>query len=179
MAERTKELMVSELAGRFESIGRCGCVIVGYKGLKGVDCARVRRVIAAEGASMNVVRNRLFAISLEQLGAGGLKDILDGPSAVISGGDPLQAAKAAREARKSCPVLTVLGGYADGHVLDAAGVERLANLPDRDVLLARTLRCFCAPAQRLVSALAASTQRLASVLDMIRQKKQQQADQAG
>ena len=178
MAERTKELIVSELAERFESIGRCGCVIVGYKGLKGVDCAQVRRVIAAQGARMNVVRNKLFAISLEQLGAGGIRDILDGPSAVISGGDPMQAAKAAQEARKSCPLLAVLGGYAEGQVLDAAGVERLANLPGRDVLLSRALSCFCAPAQRLAGALAASAQRLASVLDSIRQKKQQ-AEQAG
>ena len=126
---------------------------------------------------MTVVKNRFFAIALDRLGAAALKEVLEGPSAVISGQDPVGTARAAQEATKSCPTLQVLGGYAEGHVLDPAGVQKLAELPARDVLLSRTLACMGYPAQRFVNSLSAIIVKLARVLDQLRKKRQE--DSAG
>ena len=179
MASKIKELMVEEMARQFEEIERRGCVIVGYKGFKAPDSARVRRMIASRGAGLTVVRNKLFGIAVERLGAPELKDVLEGPSAVISGEDPLQAAKAAEEVVKSCPALRVLGGYADGRVLDPAGVEKLASLPGRQALLGQVLACLCSPARRFATDLSAALYRLASLLKQLSSTRAQESSGQG
>ncbi len=171
--------MAEELTEKFEGLGRRGCVLVNYRGLKGQDSADVRRLLSARGARMTVVRNAVFVLALGRLGVPELKEAVAGPTAVIIGEDPLHAAQAAAEAVRNCEGLEVVGGYAEGQVLDRAGVEELARLPGREALLSQTLSCMCAPAQRLVNVLVAVMFRLVSVLDQLSKKKEQQgADQA-
>lgn len=179
MARRVKELTVRELTERFAALGESGCVLLGFGGMRAQESADVRRLLSGHEARMTVVKNALFALALDQLGAGELKGLIDGPTAVITGEDAVLAAKAAREAVSSCQGLRVLGGYAEGRVLDRGQVEKLASLPSRDVLLAQVLGCICAPAQRFAGCVAAAIQRLASVLEQLRKKKEQEQGPSG
>jgi len=178
MARRVKELTVQELTARFEALGERGCVLMGFTGMKAQDSANVRRLLSGMDARMVVVKNALFALALEQLGAGGLKEFMDGPTAVVTCEDAVRAAKAAHEAVGSCQGLRILGGYAEGRVLDGELVEKLASLPSRDVLLAQVLGCMCAPAQRFAGCVAAVICRPASVLEELRKQRQQQEGDA-
>jgi large subunit ribosomal protein L10 len=174
MARRVKELAVRELTARFATLGERGCVLMGFGGMKARDSANVRRLLSGLDAQMMVVKNALFALALEQLGAGGLKEFMDGPTAVITSGDAVRAAKAAHEAVGSCEGLRILGGYAEGRVLDGELVEKLASLPSRDVLLAQVLGCMRSPAQRFAGCVAAVLCRLASVLEELSKQRQRQ-----
>jgi len=168
--------MVAEMVQRFSGLKEKGCVVVGLEGLNAQDATHVRGMLASKGARMMVVRNRLFSIALERLGVPELKGLLEGPTAVVTGEDPVETARAAREAVEGVSGLAVLGGYAEGRVLDPSGVGNLAELPSRDTLLAQTLACMCSPAQRFAGCLAGIVQRLASVLVQVRDRKRQQEE---
>lgn len=175
MSRKLKELMVKQMADRFGGLGHSGCVVVGLKRLSGQQSARMRAALSENGARMMVVRNRLFKIAMDEAGVSGLDQLLEGPSAIITGQDVVQAAKAAQVAMQGSDALSVLGGYGDGRVLDAAGVAKLASLPGREALLGQVLSCMCAPAQGFLGCLKGAARQLASVLHQIREKKQQEA----
>jgi len=175
MSRKLKELMVNQMGEGFSGLQQCGCVVVGFRGLAAAESNEVRRLLAASGARMMVVRNRLFAIALERMGAREVSQLLDGPSAVITAADPVQAARAAGRAAEDFPALTLKGGYVDGHVLDEAGIKKLATLPPREVLLTQVLTCMQSPAQRFANCLCGAIGRLATALRLVRDKKQQES----
>mgnify|MGYP006280067971 CR=1 FL=1 len=174
MSRKVKQFMVQEMADRFSDLDEHGCVLVGYQGIGANKSAQLRGQLAEDGADMMVVRNRLFRIALDELGISEMKNLVDGPTAVVTAEDPVQAAKAVDEAAEVAPALAVLGGYAEGEVLDPAGVEKLADLPDRDTLLSQVLAGMSAPAQQFVNCLNGTAMRLASVLNQIKEKKEEE-----
>jgi large subunit ribosomal protein L10 len=74
----------------------------------------------------------------------GLGEHLTGMSGwVLSGEDPVAAAKALRDATKElakAKTFIVKGGYFDGQTLDPAGVAKVADLPSKEELLSLLLR---------------------------------------
>ncbi len=52
-------------------------------------------------------------------------------------GDAINVAKSLRAFAKANPLLVLKGGYFDGRVIDAAEVNKLADLESREVLLAK------------------------------------------
>jgi large subunit ribosomal protein L10 len=62
---------------------------------------------------------------------------------VISGEDPIAAAKVLRDATKDLrkdEKFVVKAGYFDGQTLDAAAVDKVADLPSKEELLSLLLR---------------------------------------
>lgn len=174
MSRMVKELMVEEMAEKFRGISDHGCVLVNYQGLSADEAAQVRAVLAQNDARMMVVKNRLFAIALERIGAAELKKLLNGPSAVVTGQGPVQAAKAVARAGEEAEALSVLGGLAESQLLEAAEVERLASLPDRETLLTQTITCMSAPARQFAGCLQGALRRLGSIFTQLKEQKQQQ-----
>ena len=176
MSRKLKELMVHEMSERFAGLHEAGCVVVGVNRLTGGRSAEVRRALAEKDAEMTVVRNRLFLIAMRDLGVSGIEHLVQGPTAIITGKNPVQAARAAREALAGVEGLEVRGAFAEGRVLDQAGVDRLADLPGRDVLLAQVVTCMSSPAQRFAACLQAAVRRVVSVFDQLRKKREEQSN---
>jgi len=177
MPRRVKELMIAELEERFRQIGESGCVLVHYQGTSADSAAAVHNTIREKGGTMMVVKNSLFAIALERLGAEPLKQLLEGPVAVVQAQDPVAAAKAVAEAKKACESLQVHGGYADGKVIDAQSVQRLAEIPGRDELLAMIAGALISPVRRLIAGLLSKPRAFLNGLDQLREQKEEQQEQ--
>lgn len=173
MSRKLKEMMVSEFASRFEDIEQHGCVVVGFRGIDANQSNEMRAALAERNARMMVVRNRLMYLALDAIDVPGLRDVLNGPAAFVTGENPVEAAKAVDSASEQAPTLTVLGGYAEGQVIGPEEVEKLADLPDRETLLSQTISCLMAPAQRFVNGLNSTAQKLASVLRQIKEDKEE------
>lgn len=174
MSRKIKEYMVAEMADRFSGLDEHGCVFVGYQGLSANESAQVRGQLKEDGAEMMVVRNRLFNIALDELGIPELQDLVDGPTAVVMGDNPVQAAKAIDGAVDMAPEISVLGGYAEGEVLKPEGVKKLAELPDRETLLGQVLAGISAPAQQFVNCLNGSMRRFACALQQLKEKREEE-----
>ena len=80
--------------------------------------------------------------------------------------DPAAPAKVLRDFLKDFAAckLSVKGAYLDGDVVDAEGVNVLANLPGRDELRSRLLSVFLGAPTKLVRTLAAGPQTFAQLL---------------
>jgi large subunit ribosomal protein L10 len=178
MSRRLKEWMVGELSSRFSRLDEHGCVVVGFRGLDANEASQCRGILSENGADMMVIRNRLFEIALDEIGAPELKALLEGPTAVVIGEDAVQAAKAIAEAAEENEELDVRGGYAEGKILEAEEVEKLAALPDRETLLTQVLCAVISPASRFVTGINRTMQRFACAVKEL-EKKRAEEDEAG
>jgi large subunit ribosomal protein L10 len=174
MSRKLKELTVKEMTREFADVGRKGCVLVTFSGLSAPEACALRETLAKQGAEMKVIRNRLFAIAMKELGVSEIERFLKGPTAVITGTDVVVTAKAAGDAARTTPSIKLTGGYAEGRLLEVAEVERLASLPTRSVLLSQTLTCIVSPAQRFVNGLSGMMSRFAVVLNQVKEKKEKE-----
>jgi large subunit ribosomal protein L10 len=162
--------MLNELEDRFRNVKQTGCVLVSYQGMKADAARSLRQQARQKGAEVTVVRNALFGLAMERLGAGEVKRLLAGPVAVVSSNDPVAAAKAAAEIAKAAPAVKVRGAYFEGNVVGPEGVEKLAKIPGREVLLSMVAGAFMAPLRRLAFGLLAKPRELMSVLEQLKKR---------
>ena len=127
----------------------------------------LRRAMRAGGIDFTVVKNTLMYLAADQAGKPQVKEIVQGPSAVVFGyDDPAAAAKTIADyARTNANTFSIRGAVmGDGAALGPDGVSRLATLPPRPQMLATLLAQMQAPMSRLVGALNGPVQNLDNVL---------------
>jgi large subunit ribosomal protein L10 len=109
-----------------------------------------------------VFKNTLARRAAESAGLDELVPLLEGPTAIaFVRGDAVIAAKALRDFARATPALVVKGGLLGGRVLAAGDVDALADVPPRDVLLARLAGGFQAPMVKAAGLMQAFTRNLA------------------
>jgi len=75
------------------------------------------------------------------------------------------------EFAKTNEKLKIIGGIMDNNVLDAKGIDVLAKLPSRDVLLSRMLGSLIGPVQKVAYGLNQTVARIAYAVDAVARKK--------
>ena len=75
-----------------------------------------------------------------------MKQYLSGMTAIaIAGNDPIAPAKVLKEYASKIESFEILAGYLDGVVVDKATVETLADIPSKEVLIAKLLGSIKSP----------------------------------
>ena len=121
-------------------------VLVNYQGIKVEDDTKMRKALREAGVKYMVVKNSLTGRACENAGFGALKEHLNGMTAIaISENDPIIAAKVLKEYAEKVESFQILSGYVDGELLDAAGVNALAEVPSKEVLIAKFLGSIRSP----------------------------------
>jgi large subunit ribosomal protein L10 len=148
-------------------------VLVDYKGINVADDTKLRRELRAAGVEYAVVKNTLLRFAIEEVGFDALAPVLKGPTALAtSAADPVAPAKILNEyARKSNGKFQIKAGFVEGRVVTPVEVGTLADLPPREVLLARMLGGLNAPISGLVNVLNGNIRGLAVALAAIAEKK--------
>lgn len=134
-----KKVVVEALA---DKLGRAASgVLVKYEGITVEDDTKLRKALREAGVEYAVIKNSMIALATKDTPYGEqLKGLLEGPTAVAFGyEDMIAPAKIACEYGKKIKKLAVKGGACDGAFLDAAGVDALAALPSKEVLIARLM----------------------------------------
>lgn len=144
------------------------------KGLKVAQITQLRKELRKEKISIQVVKNRLLKRTLQEAKIEGLESLIAGSVTLsFTETDPVIAAKVLIHFGKENEGLVVKGGYVDGRALNADRVKALAALPSREELYIMLLRCLNQPATQLVNVLAAVPRELVTVLNAIKNKKEQ------
>ena len=139
-----KVAVVAEVAERLRTAD--AVIVTEYRGLKVGQLAGLRRQLRDAGGEYKVYKNTLARLGAVQADMPQLADLLVGPTGItFIEGDVAGVAKALRDASKTNPLLVLKGGVLSGKVLSAADVEALAELPSREVLLARMAGALQAP----------------------------------
>ena len=139
-----KQQLVAELSEKL-SAAVTG-VIVDYKGTSVADDTQLRKELREAGVNYFVVKNTLLSRAIEGTDLEGMKDFLEGTTAIaLSNEDYTAAARILCGFAEKHDNFKVKSGFLDGKVVDVATIESLAKLPTKDVLLATVLSAFQAP----------------------------------
>ncbi len=146
-------------------------IVTEYRGLKVKDLAALRRSIAPLGADYRIYKNTLVRLAAEQR-PDGFVDLVSGPTALtFVQGDAAAVTKALRDFARANPLLVIKGGLLGNTVLGAQATAALADLPSREVLLARIAGALAAPMQSLAGLLAAVPRNFAYGLAALRDER--------
>ena len=138
-------------------------VVTRNLGLTVAQSTDLRLKMRDAGAGYKVAKNRLAKIALNDTQYESLSDLLTGPTALATSGDPVAAAKVAVEFAKTNDKLEIVGGGMGDVVLDVNGVKALASLPSLDELRAKIIGLVQAPATKVAQIAAAPAGQLARV----------------
>ena len=170
MARPDKEAVIARLADRFRTSD--AVLLTEYRGLSVADLKALRRSLAGN-AEYTVVKNTLAAIAARQVGFEAFAEDLKGPTALtFVTGEPVEAAKALRDFAKDNKELVIKGGVMDGSVLSADGVDKLASLESREVLLAKAAGAMKASLSKAACLFAAPASKAVRTVDALRDKQE-------
>jgi large subunit ribosomal protein L10 len=173
MEREEKKAFVENLHSRLEKSE--GIFLVDYKGLDVEALNRLRTELRGVNAQFQIVKNRLLKLACENTDTEMLKEYMQGPSAIaLSSEDVVGSAKILVNFAKDFEKIQFKGGVISGRVVDKNLIERFAELPGRDVLLAQALSAMQAVPASLVRVLNGVLTQLLYVLKAIEQQKQTQ-----
>jgi large subunit ribosomal protein L10 len=139
-----KVAVVTEVRERLDSAS--AAFLTEYRGLKVKELAGLRRSVREAGGEYKIFKNTLARFAARDAGLLELEALLEGPTAIaFVEGDAVSVAKALRDFARTNPALVVKGGVLGTKVLTARDATALADLPSREVLLARFAGAMAAP----------------------------------
>jgi len=157
-----------------------GIILADYRGLSVDDMNQIRRTVRPLGGKFQVVKNRLLALALKEVGLSLPEEWLVGPTAIgFCHEEVPPVAKALRDATKELEVLRIKGGLVGTSVISAKQVYAIADLPSREVLLAQVLGTINAPATRLAGVIASGIRQVLNVLQAYVDKLQESGSTPG
>jgi large subunit ribosomal protein L10 len=147
-------------------------VVTDYRGLTVAEMTDLRNKLRAQGVEYKIVKNRLAKIALRESNMNTLDEYLKGTTALAFGlKDPVSPAKVLSEFAKGNDKLKIIGGIMDNNVLDAKGIDVLAKLPSREILLSRMLGSLIGPVQKVAYGLNQTVARIAYAVDAVARQK--------
>jgi len=157
-----------------------GIVLVDYRGINVSQDTELRVALRNAGVKYSVVKNTMTRFAVKELGLNELEQALTGPTAMATSAvDPVAPAKVISEYVKKIDSLEIKAGVVNEKVIDIAGVLALAELPPKEILVARMIGMMAAPISGLVNVLNANIRGLATALQAIVDKRQEQGAEQG
>jgi large subunit ribosomal protein L10 len=155
-----KVAVVDEVRAKLSGSG--AAILTEYRGLKVAELETLRRALRQVGGEYKIYKNTLVRFATADLGIQGIDEFLEGPTAIaFADSDVPAVAKALRDFSRTNPLLVVKGGIMGSSVLTAGDAAALAEIPSRDVLLARLAGLIAAPLQQFAGLLQALPRNLA------------------
>ncbi len=162
--EQYKELVTDSIA----------VFITDYKGLTVEQINLIRRKISEVNATYKVVKNSLFKIAAQGSDIEPVtKDMTETNGLVFVKEDVVAAAKVLTELFKENEKFVYKTGIFDGQIIDENSLKALATLPPKEVLQAKLLSLFVAPATNFVNLLAATPRNFLNLLNAYKEKKEE------
>ena len=157
-----KKQVVADIVEKFKSAE--SVVVASFNGLTVEQVTELRKLCRNEEVAYVVLKNRLVLRALNEVGITGLDDLLNGPNAfVFSMKDAVAGPRIINDyiEKNKLQSLKITGGILEGKAIDVATVKALANLPSREVLLAKLLGCMSNTVASFVRVIDAYRKKLA------------------
>lgn len=145
-----------------------------FRGMSVGQATELRNELRKANVEYKVVKNTLLEIAAKGTDKEGLNPFYKGPTAIaLSYDDPVAAAKVLSKFNKDATVpFKLKAGVLTGKAIDVNDIQALADLPSREVLIAKMLGSMQAPASNFVRVLAAVPGGFVRALDAIRAQKE-------
>lgn len=147
-------------------------VLVDYRGLTVEQDTELRSALRKAGVKYEVVKNTLTRFAMNNNGYSEIDTFLNGPTAIAySYEDVVAPAKVIAEFAKKFEHLQIKVGIVEGKVFNESEINKLAELPSREELIAKALAGFNAPITGFVNVLNGNLRGLVVALNAIAEKK--------
>ena len=144
-----KKTVVAGIKEKFEKAQTV--VLVDYRGLTVAEDTELRNQLRKAGVEYAVLKNTMISRAIEGMNVDEMHASLEGPTAVAFGyEDMIAPAKILSEFAKKSKKLTIKCGVCDGAYLNADGVEALASLPSKEVLIAKIMGSMMSSVSKFV-----------------------------
>jgi len=169
LSRAEKETIVRELKEKFEK--STVAILSDYRGLNVAEVTRLRRRLREAGCEFKVAKNTLTGLVAKQIGLEDLEPYLEGQVAIAFGKDPVTPARILSDFIREAKKMEIKAGVLEGKVIDADGVKVLADLPPREVLLARVLGGMQAPLYSFAGVLQGTLRSFVYALEAVRKQR--------
>ena len=170
-ARAEKAAVVAEVRDKFAASN--SVIVSEYRGLTVGALAKLRRTLRPLGAEYKVYKNSLVKIAARDGAMSPVEGMVGGPVAItFVSGEVSAVAKAMREFAKENEALKLKGAVVDGKAVDAKGLRALAELPSREVMLAKFAGLLKAPMANTADMLAALPRKAAYGLKALVEQKE-------
>jgi large subunit ribosomal protein L10 len=148
--------------------------IVEYRGLTVAEVTELRAKLRAARVEMKVLKNTMVRRAADEVGLAELEPYIEGPTAwVFSTEDPVSGPKVLLDFAKTHDKLVVRGGVLQNKAIAAQGIKDLANLPSREVLLAKLLGSMQSPLTGMANVLQGPLRKFGYALEALRTSKEE------
>ena len=121
-------------------------VLVDYRGLTVDQDTALRKQLRAAGVTYKVYKNTMMNFAFKGTDFEALAPYLEGPSAIaISTTDATAPARELANFAKTAEKLEIKGGVVEDTYYDAKGMQVIATIPSREVLLGKLLGSIQSP----------------------------------
>jgi len=141
MLKSQKAEVIAKLTSSFENT--TAVVICDYKGLGVSELEELRKAARAKNTSVQVVKNTLATIALQNAGMSGVE--IKDTNIFLWSDDVIGASKVAADFAKKNDKFVIKSGYLDREAADVAKIEAFAKLPGREELLGMLASVWMGP----------------------------------
>ncbi len=134
-------------------------VVAEYRGIQVGDLTVLRAKAREQGVYLRVLKNSLAQRAVADTAFADLAAHMTGPLIYSIGSDAVAPARVLSDFAKTNDKLVLRAGAYGGKVLDKAGVQALASIPSREVLLAQLLGVMQAPISGFARVIAAVAEK--------------------
>ena len=124
-------------------------VVVNVIGLTVEQVSALRTNLYNAGCKLKVIKNNIIRRAFKDAGYEGLDEVLVGPNAVEFSADTQNAAKILNDFSKENELVQIKAGIIDGQVFNGQEVKALAQLPNKEGMVAMLLSVLQAPIRNL------------------------------
>jgi len=147
-----KQPVVAEISQLLD--GAQSAVTVDYRGLTVEQDTQLRKQLREAGVSYKVYKNTMIRFATKGTPFEALGPDLEGPTALaVSKTDATAPARILAEFAKTANKLELKGGVVEGTYYDAKGMQVIATIPSREVLLGKLLGSIQSPITNLARVL--------------------------
>jgi len=169
--KESKQQVVNEM---HEKLQRAKAVFLAdFRGMNVGKATELRNELRKAAVEYKVVKNTLLDLASRETDKESLQPFFVGPTAVaLSYDDPVAAAKVlSKFAKEQQATFKLKAGVLTGKAISVSDIQALADLPSREVLIAKLLGTMQAPTANFVGVLAAVPVSFVRVLAALKDKK--------
>lgn len=148
-AQKAKQVIIDEIKEKLD--GAQSAVVIDYMGISVAEADAMRKKLREANVDYTVYKNTLVKRAIEGTEFAGLAESLEGPSAIaISKEDATAPARVLNEVIKEFKKMEFKSGVVEGTVFDKAGIQAIADIPSREVLIAKFMGSIQSPVGKAV-----------------------------
>ncbi len=144
-----KQIVIDEISEKFAKAK--SAVVIDYMGITVEEADALRKKLREANVDYTVYKNTLVKRAIAGTEYESLGEVLDGPSAfALSFEDETAPARILNDAIKDLKKMSFKAGIVEGAVYSAEEIEKIANIPSKDVLISKFMGSIQSPVSKAV-----------------------------